>query len=119
MENINEFIELLDNFAGFVTVVVAITEFLKGSLFKGLSDFGAQLLSWGIAICVGFLASWISIGMFEEFHGQLQEFWWVLLITGFLGGLVANGVYDVKPIRALLKAILNLIPGINLLPDKK
>jgi hypothetical protein len=118
METIIDLVEQLDSFAGFAGVILVVTQFLQGAIFKKAKGFGVQVLAWFTGIGLAFLASWLNIGMFAQLHGQLSELWYVAIVVGFAGGLPANGFADVPKVQDALKAIFKLF-GISFDLKKK
>jgi hypothetical protein len=69
-------------------LVVALTQAVKTA--TKTSGLGAQLLSWAIGVL-----------LYALFNGVNPE----SLVGGLLAGLVANGVYSIEQVRALLKKL--------------
>jgi hypothetical protein len=72
--------------AGIALAVVPITEWLKWQL--GLTGFKAQATSWLVACALALLVGPLDLKQ--------------VLASGLLAGLVANGVYTLEQVRALL-----------------
>lgn len=84
--------------AGLAAAVLLVTEFVKKQ-FK-FTGFGSQFISWMIAVAFGFVGWWFNWGMFVA---ELQ--WHQVLLLSFGAGLVANGIFDLAIVKALLKGI--------------
>ncbi len=84
--------------AAFTVVVTnVLINLLKIPKFK-------QLLSWVVAIALAFLGWGLKLGIFSE-----MVLWWWVLIHGIGIGLIANGIFDIKVVQAILNFIGNLI----------
>jgi len=90
-------------FLAFVSAVTTVTSLISGWIKK--SGWFKQKLSWFVAIAIALLAWILNLGIFEPL------IWWEAILTGFCGGLVANGVFDIPAIKELLKKI-----GLDRLP---
>lgn len=116
IESLIDLVKSFDTLAGVVAIIIFVTQFLKDKVFGELKGFGAQLVSWIVAIAIVFIGVFFNLGFLESLHGQLDTFWYIPILIGLASGLVANGVFNLKPIKVLLKAIFRLI-GIKVLPE--
>lgn len=87
-------IATLGGFAAGVMVVVGIIK----RMFPSLHGIGTQIVSWAVSIAAALLFWWLQAGMFA---GML---WYIALLYGFGGGLIANGLADIN----LVQGIINL-----------
>lgn len=78
--------------------VLFITEFIK----KHVKVEGGiyQLFSWLISITLCFIGWLLNIGIFIGI-----EEWYSVLACGIGIGLAANGIFDIKIVKAILQAI--------------
>lgn len=85
--------------------VAAMSTFL-GALLNGLlkivKPFIKQLVVWLVAIAVMVIANAVNIGYGGEFT------YWQSLLHGFGAGLVANGIFDIPVVNAIMKFIEGL-----------
>lgn len=98
-ESLGQYFTSLAVFSPFVVVV-------SGWINRVLSARGAaaQIVSWLIALASGFLASWLGLGVFDDV-GTLMT-----IATSLAGGLVANGIYDIKLVQQILEIIKAIVP---------
>lgn len=85
--------------------VAAMSTFL-GALLNGLlkivKPFIKQLVVWLVAITVMIMANVANIGYGGEFT------YWQSLLHGFGAGLVANGIFDIPIVKAIMEFIEKL-----------
>ena len=81
--------------AGFVTLV---SEFIFGKLLK-VSGTVAQVGSWVVAEAVTFFGFFTGVGGILTDVTQI----WVVAVYGLAAGLVANGIFDINIVKALLE----------------
>jgi len=97
--------EVIGNFNGwFATLagIAAVTVFIAAfvnKLFKIEKKIGKQIIAWLIAIALVVLGNLFNLGFMSEFP------WLTTIIYGFAAGLVANGMFDVAIVQALLDFI--------------
>ena len=101
-------IDLLANlnlYLGSMIGVAAMATFL-GALLNGLlkvtKAFVKQLIVWLVAIVTLVIANLVNIGYAAEFTI------WQSLLHGLGAGLVANGIFDVPIVKAIMEFIENL-----------
>jgi len=101
-------IDLLANlnmYLGSMVGVAAMATFL-GALLNGLlkvtKAFVKQLIVWLVAIVTLVIANLVNIGYAAEFTI------WQSLLHGLGAGLVANGIFDVPIVKAIMEFIENL-----------
>ena len=101
-------IDLLANlnlYLGSMIGVAAMATFL-GALLNGLlkvtKTFVKQLVVWIVAIVVLVVANLVNIGYAAEFSI------WQSVLHGFGAGLVANGIFDIPIVKAIMEFIENL-----------
>jgi len=82
--------------AGLVVIITAIVNKLII-----LNKKGKQILSWFIAIGLAYLGWFLKLGML------LDMSWWMVIVYGFMTGLIANGIFDFDKVKWLL-SIFNL-----------
>lgn len=93
-------------FVAFVVLVTTLTSLLN-KLFQKDGWF-KQKLSWFIGAALGLFAFLLNLGIFEPL------LWWEAILTGIIGGLVSNGVYDIPGVWNLLVKL-----GLENLPINK
>lgn len=84
--------------SAFVALVLAATQMLKKAI--NIDGGYAKILSWIVSILLGFIGWYFKLGIFED----LQWYW--AIIYGIAGGLMANGIFNI----GVVDAILSLIP---------
>lgn len=101
-------IELLANlntYLGSMVGVAAMATFL-GALLNGLlkvtKTFVKQLVVWLVAIATLVIANLVNMGYAAEFTI------WQSLLHGLGAGLVANGIFDIPVVKAIMTFIENL-----------
>jgi len=79
--------------------IAAVTVFLAAEANKLLKTEGflKQLVAWAIAIILLFVGNLVNIGFMAELS------WLNTLIYGIAAGFLANGIFDITLIRALLR----------------
>lgn len=86
--------------------VAAMSTFL-GALLNGLlkivKPFVKQLVVWLVAITVMVIANAVNIGYGGEFT------YWQSLLHGLGAGLVANGIFDIPIVKAIMEFIEKLL----------
>jgi hypothetical protein len=80
-----------------VGLVILITEFIK----KHIKVEGGiyQLFSWLVGIILCLIGWFLKLGIFQGIE------WYETVAYGLGVGLVANGIFDIEIVKALLKAI--------------
>lgn len=98
MVNINDYFGSLGLMASLVAI---ITGYLNThvSFLKNANGTVKQIVSWVISILVVFIGQLKSVGMVAE----TSTLW--TAITGVAVGLVANGIFDIKLVQAILSFI--------------
>ena len=97
--------DVIDNFGpwfGTLAGIAALTTFVAGvlnGLLKVTKTFVKQLVSWVAAILLAVLANLINLGFLAG------STWLMTILYGFGAGLVANGLFDVAIVKALILAI--------------
>jgi len=97
--------QVIDNFGawfGTLAGIAALTVFLGGvvnGLLKITGKVGKQIIAWVIAILLALAGNLVNLGFLAE------ATWLMTLIYGFGAGLVANGIFDVAIVHALILAI--------------
>lgn len=92
--NLQVYFVSLVSFAG---IIIPVTSFVNKWL--NLSGTWKQVLSWVIALAMGWFAWFLNLGIFADI-----VWYWVILYS-VLGGLVANGVFDIKMVQGFLRLI--------------
>lgn len=85
------------SFGALAGLVIIITEFLK-NLLKANTTW-SQVISWGVSMLLVFIGNIFSLGAFVG----LTPLW--IAIYGIATGLVANGLFDINIIQAILEFI--------------
>jgi len=93
-------------FAALVGVSTFFTTFLNG-LFKVEKSLIRKLIGWVVCVILVVIGKLFTIG----FVGELT--WLMAFITAALGGLGANGLFDVPGLQALLYLIESLLGNIK------
>jgi sterol desaturase/sphingolipid hydroxylase (fatty acid hydroxylase superfamily) len=94
---------VIANFNGwFATLagIAAVTVFVSGfinTLFKITKKIGKQIVAWLVAIILTVVGNLLNLGFMSEFP------WLTTLAYGFAAGLVANGMFDIPTVTALLQ----------------
>lgn len=98
-EALGEYFTTLAVFSPFVVVI-------SGYINRVLEARGAaaQVISWIVAVGAGFIASWLNLGIFNDV-GVIMT-----IVTSLAGGLVANGIYDIKLVQQILDTIKAIVP---------
>lgn len=97
--------DVIDNFGmwfGTLAGIAALTTFIAGvvnGLLKVTKTFLKQFVAWVIAILLAVLANLVNLGFLAG------STWLMTILYGFGAGLVANGIFDVAIIKALILAI--------------
>jgi len=100
-------VEVVSNFnTWFATLagVAAVTVFLAGfmnTLFKISKKIWKQVVAWVISILIVLAGNLFSIGFVADFPILTT------IVYGFAAGLVANGLFDINAVQAIL-AFLNM-----------
>jgi len=95
--------EVIANFNGwFATLagIAAVTVFIAGfvnTLLKITKKIGKQIVAWLIAIILTVIGNLLNLGFMSEFP------WLTTILYGFAAGLVANGMFDIPTVTALLQ----------------
>ena len=99
--------EVITNFNvwfGTLAGIAAVTVFVAG-FFNTLLGIGKkiwrQIVSWIVAVILVFAGSIFNIGFIADFP------WLTTLVYGLAAGLVANGMFDINIVKAILE-FLNL-----------
>ena len=102
-------VDLLTNlnmYLGSMIGVAAMTTFL-GALLNGLlkvtKPFVKQLLVWVVAIVILVVSNLVNVGYGKEFTI------WQSLLHGFGAGLIANGIFDVPIVKAIVEFFEKLL----------
>jgi hypothetical protein len=98
MIDINNYFGDLGLLSGLVTI---ITGYLNTHVpfLKNANGTIKQLVSWAVAILVVFVGQLKAVGMVAE----LNTLW--TAITGVAVGLIANGIFDINLVKAILSFI--------------
>lgn len=100
-------VEVVSNFnTWFATLagIAAVTVFLAGfvnTVFKISKKIWKQVVAWVISILLVVAGNLFNIGFIAEFP------WLTTIVYGFAAGLVANGLFDLNTVQAIL-AFLNM-----------
>jgi hypothetical protein len=81
------------------STVLLITGWLTTHVFKTINGTGKQILSWVVSIGAGFAAQWFGWGLFVG-EGLVAT-----LLDGLAVGLIANGLFNLEFIQAILEAL--------------
>jgi len=81
--------------AVFATTVVLVTQFV----LKYIKTDKDQLVSWLVSIGLSGVGWIFGLGMFSGLS------WYWIFIYGVAAGLVANGIFDIPVVKAILKII--------------
>jgi len=95
---INNFSTWFGTLAGIAALTVFVGGFLNG-LLKVTKNVVKQLVAWVVAILLAVVANLVNFGFLAE------ATWLMTVIYGFGAGLVANGIFDVAIVKALIVAI--------------
>lgn len=87
--------------SAFVALVMAVTQFLKKAI--NFTGFLAKLLSWLVAIIAAAIGWWLQLGIFAGLT------WYWGLIYALAAGLLANGVFDIGIVNAIITFIKQFI----------
>ncbi len=98
LANLNTY---LASMAGVAAMSVFLGALLNG-LFKVAKTFVKQLVVWLVAIAVMVISNVANIGYGGEFT------YWQSLLHGFGAGLVANGIFDIPIVKAIMEFIEKL-----------
>jgi hypothetical protein len=97
--------DVIDNFGlwfGTLGGIAALTVFVGGvlnGLLKVTKTFVKQLVAWIVAILLAVIANLVNLGFLAG------STWLMTILYGFGAGLVANGIFDVAIVKALILAI--------------
>ena len=84
--------------AGLVVVVTELFEnFVKNTTW-------VQVISWVFAIALAFVGQFFQLGIF------IGLTWYWTLIYGVAAGLVANGIFDINIVQAILEVLKIRVP---------
>lgn len=89
--------------ATMAALVVALSEWLGGRLLN-LRGLPAQALSWVIALAVTAVGYLLGLGVVAGLSLPM------LIAHGLATGLVANGIFDIKVVQALLEGVKLRLP---------
>ncbi len=84
--------------AGIAAVTVFIAAFFN-QIFKISKKIGKQIMTWLVAIILVVIGNLLNLGFISEFP------WLTTIVYGFAAGLVANGLFDIPTVQALLNFI--------------
>ena len=98
MLNLNEYFGSLSLMASLVAIITGYLNTYVPFL-KNANGTWKQIVSWVISIVVVFIGQLKSVGMVAE----TNTLW--TAITGVAVGLVANGIFDIKIVQAILSFI--------------
>ena len=98
LANLNVYLASMVGVAAMSTFLGA----LLNGLFKVTKSFIKQLVVWLVAIAVMVIANAVNIGYGGEFT------YWQSLLHGLGAGLVANGIFDIPIVNAIMKFIEGL-----------
>jgi hypothetical protein len=82
--------------AALAGAVLPVTELIKRLI--GSSGNWTRYLSWIVAVLISLIGGWLNLGILQD----LSLLW--LLIYGVAAGLIANGVFNIETVRAILSA---------------
>ncbi|KKM19910.1 hypothetical protein LCGC14_1650850 [marine sediment metagenome] len=97
--------EVIDGFGswfGSLALIAALTIFVAGVLngvLKVTKKFPKQLIAWLVAVGLACLGNLINLGFLAE------ATWLMTVLYGFGAGLVANGLFDVAIVHAIILAV--------------
>lgn len=104
-----DIVTMFATFVGFVTSVVAITEFVN-KLFKVENSKLKLIISWILSIglaCIGFV---YQIGFFADCGTiDMWQGWIKTILVGFGCGLCANKMYNRDEIWSILEIIFSFL----------
>lgn len=92
--NLHAYFGTLVAFSG---IIIPATSFVNKWI--RLTGFWKQALSWIVSLALGWLAWWLNLGIFADL------IWYWVIIYCMLGALVANGLFDITWVQALLRLI--------------
>lgn len=81
--------------AAVATATLGLTEFIK-SLVNITSSWVKQVVAWVVGVGLAFLGYYLQLGIFVG----LDVMW--VIIYGLAAGLVANGIFDIVIVQALI-----------------
>lgn len=99
-----DWIGAVSGFSLFMTTlggIAALTVFLAAAANKVLNTVGfvKQLVAWLIAVLLAVLGNVLNIGLTAELP------WLTTILYGVAAGFVANGIFDIELVRAILKKL--------------
>lgn len=89
--------------AALVPLIVLVSEFVVNK--AKLSGSTAQLTSWVVAEVLTFGGFFLDFG----FLANIDQIW-LVAVYGLAAGLVSNGVFDIKVVKALLEFVKLRVP---------
>lgn len=91
----------INQWLGSLAGISAVTVFLAAALNTLLKTegFWKQLVAWGISIILLVAGNLVNMGFMAELN------WFHTIIYGVAAGFVANGIFDIELVRALLRAL--------------
>ena len=102
-EGLENPLEYLATIPGLAALVLLITQFIKKQV--PADGWYSVYISWAVSLVLS-LVGWVfAIGIFA---GAL---WYVALLYAAAAGLIANGLFDWKMIKAILEFFKLLPPG--------
>lgn len=94
-------VEYIASIPGLAALVLLVTQFLKQ--FLKTDGWYSAYLSWIVALVLSVIGWSLQLGIF------LGATWYIVLIYAAAAGLIANGLFDWKMIKAVLE-LLKLLP---------
>jgi opacity protein-like surface antigen len=85
-------------FAGIAALGTFVAGFVNG-LIKSTNKFLRQFIAWVVCIALAVVGNLVNLGFLSE------ATWLITVIYGFGAGLVANGLFDVPLVYAVIVAI--------------
>lgn len=87
---------MIATLGGFAVAVMAVVGAVK-KLLPSIRGIAVQITSWVVAIVLSLLLWWLNAGMFAGLS------WYIALLYGLGGALIANGLADVGIIQWIIE----------------
>jgi hypothetical protein len=95
---------LFTSFTTYCAGIIVLTGVITKYILKNLSTLGRNIISWVVALIVGYLGWLLKLGMFVD------KAWYDVLVIVLSFALGSNIIYDTEWIRKLLE-LLKLAPA--------
>lgn len=98
------FSEYFATLSACATTTLLVSGYIITHILKTINSTGRQITSWFVAVGLAFLAQWMGWGIFVG-EGAAAT-----LLNGLGIGLVANGIFDVSFVQAILEGLKAKLP---------